>query len=106
MARSAINIGFPNPNYVTELGNRDAILQGVLEVEQGARSATSSATIGNLTAAATAKATDSAALAQTIAALTLAATATDMVSVSLSTTLADLTLSATATVTASASLDA
>jgi hypothetical protein len=106
MARSAINVGFPNPNYVIELGKRDAILPGTYEIEQGALSATSSATIGNLTLAAAAAAIDSAALARTIAALTLAATGTGTVSSSLSATLADLTLAATATVTDSASLTA
>jgi hypothetical protein len=74
MARSAISTGFPNPNYVTELGSRDAILPGTFEIEQGARSATSSATIGNLTLAAAAAAIDNAALTRTIAAHTLAAT--------------------------------
>jgi hypothetical protein len=106
MAERAIKIGFPNPNYVVEFGARDAILPGAYEVEPGARSATASAAIGNLTAAATAKALDSATLAQTIAAPTLVATATGTVSASLSATLADLTLSATATVTDSASLAA
>src|SRR5260370_31294180 len=99
MARSAISTGFPGPNYVVELGNRDAILPGAYEIEQGALSATSSAAIGNLTLSATAAAVDNATLSRTIAALTLAATATGTVSASLSATLADLRLSATATVT-------
>jgi hypothetical protein len=106
LARSAINIGFPGPNYVTELGNRDAILPGTFEVEQGALSATSSASIGNLTLSATAAAVDSATLAQTIAALTLAATVTGTVTASLSATIANLTLAATATDPGSALLAA
>jgi hypothetical protein len=98
MARSAINVGFPNPNFVTELGNRDAILPGAYEIEQGARSTTASAAIGNLTLAATVAAIDQAVLSQTIAALTLAAAGGTTVSASLSTTLADLTLAAAANV--------
>jgi hypothetical protein len=99
MPRSGINTGFPNPNYVTELGNRDAILPGAYEIAQAALSAVSSQSIGNLTLAATGAAIDS-------AALTLAATGTGTVTASLSATIADLTLAATATVTGSASLAA
>jgi hypothetical protein len=102
--RSAINVGFPGPNYVTELGNRDAILPGIYEIEHGALSATSSASIGNLTLSATAAAVASATSARTIAAPTLAAAATGTVSASLAATMADLTLAATGTVTVSAAL--
>jgi hypothetical protein len=98
MARSAINTGFPGPNYVVELGNRDAILPGTYEIEQGARSVTSSQSIGNLTLAATAAVIDNATLSQTIAALTLAAAGGTTVSASLSTTLGDVTLAAIANV--------
>jgi hypothetical protein len=98
MARSAIGVGFPNPNYVTELGNRDAILPGAYEIEQGALTAVSSPSIGNLTLAATAAAIDKASLAQTIAALTLAAAGGTTVSASLGRTLPNLTLAAAANV--------
>jgi hypothetical protein len=73
VARSAINVGFPGPNYVVELGNRDAILPGAYEIEQGARSATSSASIGNLTLAATGGPVAAATLGATIVDLTLSA---------------------------------
>jgi hypothetical protein len=106
MSRSAINVGFPGPNYVTELGNRDAILPGVYEIEQGALSAASSAAIGNLTLAATVAPIDAATLAQTIAALTLSAAATGTVSAALAKTIADLTLAATTTDPGSAVLAA
>ena len=53
MARSAINIGFPSPNYVVELGNRSVILPGFYLIEQGALNATLSATPSAPIAAAT-----------------------------------------------------
>jgi hypothetical protein len=98
MACSAITTGFPGPNFVVELGNRDAILPGTFEIEQGARWAVSSKSIRNLTLSAAAAALDSATLSQTIAALTLSAAGGTTVSASLSATLADLTLSAAANV--------
>src|SRR5712691_9154921 len=43
-SRQAINVGFPNPNFVSETGSRDAILPGVYQVETAALDAALSET--------------------------------------------------------------
>jgi hypothetical protein len=71
--RSAISVGFPSPNYVAELGQRDSILPGEFIVESGQAIVTVlTGQVDDLTLSATAQVVDAVALNATIGPITLA----------------------------------
>jgi hypothetical protein len=105
--RSAISIGFPSPNYVVELGQRETALPGEFIVEGGqAIVAVTSGQFGSLALAATGAVSVLAAASPAIGNLTLSAIGNVALTATGVFNFARPTLSATATVTDALSLDA
>jgi hypothetical protein len=104
--RSAISVGFPSPNYVVELGQRETALSGEFIVEGGQAIVTAvSGQIGNLTLAATGAVILLAAASPTISNLTLSAICNVAFTATGAFNFDRPTLSATATVPVALSLE-
>ena len=107
MARSAINVGFPYPNYIAESRDTSGILPGVYICEtSGIHSPANTITLADITLSATGKLTIAGTLSATLGDVTLSGTGAFTIVGSLSATLDDVTLSATSTVLITGSLSA
>jgi hypothetical protein len=106
MSFSAIDHGFPSPNFFADLGQRQAISPGVYHGERGAAHSTATASVGNLTLAAAGHTIVTGASSATIDDLTLSASGQVIVSGALGATIDDLTLSASGQVVVSGALGA
>jgi hypothetical protein len=90
--RSSISIGFPNPNFIAELGQRESILVGEYIIEAGtAVIVVTTGQIANLTLSATGQVIVTAAASLTIANATLSATGNIAVSAQLTATIDPIT---------------